>query len=210
MLDRHLRPLIDRPLDKAGRLLARSGVSANAVTVAGFAVGVAAMAALALQAYAPAAVLVVANRVLDGLDGAVARARGGGTDFGGFLDIVLDFIVYAGVVFAFAVGRPDTALAAAFLIFSYIGSGGSFLAYAIVAAKRGAVSTARGHKALYFVGGLAEGSETALFMLAICLFPAAFEVLAVLFAILCWLTAAGRVWAAWSAFAPGTGETPGA
>lgn len=200
MLDRHLRPLIDRPLDAAGQRLARVGITANALTVAGFAVGLAAMAALALQAYGAAAVLVAVNRLLDGLDGSVARAHGGGTDFGGFLDIVLDFIVYAGVVFAFAVGRPEDALAAAFLILSYIGSGGSFLAYAVVAAKRGQVSTARGHKALYFVGGLAEGSETALFMLAICLFPAAFPVLAVGFAILCWLTAAGRIWAAWSAF----------
>ncbi len=208
MLDRHLRPWIDRPLDAAAHRLCRTGLTANAVTVGGFLLGLGAMAALALQAYAVAAVLIAANRVADGLDGAVARAQGGGTDFGGFLDIVLDFIVYAGVVFAFAVGQPQAALAAAFLIFSYIASGASFLAYAIVAAKRGQVTTARGPKALYFIGGLAEGSETALFMLAICVFPDAFVVLAWAFGAVCWLTAAGRIRWAWLAFAAPAADPP--
>ena len=63
----------------------------------------------------------------DGLDGAVAR-HVGVTDLGGYLDIVLDFLIYSGIVFGFAVGRPDQALPAAFLIFSFVGTGTAFLA----------------------------------------------------------------------------------
>lgn len=208
MLDRHIRPWIDGPLNAAGGALVRLGVTANGVTLAGFAVGLAAMAALAYQAYGVAAGLIVLNRLLDGLDGAVARGQGGGSDFGGFLDIVADFIVYAGVIFAFALGRPDDALAAAFLIFAYMGTGSSFLAYAILAAKHGHETSARGPKALYYIGGLAEGTETAGVMLAICLFPEAFAVIAVAFGAICWITTVARIWQARLTFAAVAQEHP--
>ena len=102
MLDPMMRRLIDPPLDAAGRWLAAAGVSANAVSWAGFGIGVGAMAALAFQSYWLALVLIVANRAADGLDGAVAR-HAGISDLGGYLDIVLDFLFYSGVVFGFAV-----------------------------------------------------------------------------------------------------------
>ena len=94
------------------------------------------------------------------------------TDLGGFLDIVLDFIVYAGLVFAFAVADPErNALAAAFLLFAFMGTGSSFLAFAIMAAKRGISSELRGRKSLYYLGGLTEGTETILFLVLACLLP---------------------------------------
>ncbi len=199
MLDPLMRRVIDPPLEHAGRWLARSGVSANAVTWFGFSLGLAAIAALAVQLYIPALVLILANRIADGLDGAVARHRGP-TDLGGYLDIVLDFLFYSGVIFGFALGRPEDALAAAFLIFAFVGTGTSFLAYAILAAKRGLTTEIRGRKSLYYLGGLTEGSETIALLVAICLFPEAFPWLAIVFGILCWLTTAGRITAAIQTF----------
>ena len=71
----------------------------------------------------------------------------GSTDLGGFLDIVLDFIVYAGMVFAFAVADPGAnALAAAFLLFAFMGTGSSFLAFAMMAAKRRLSTDLRGRE----------------------------------------------------------------
>ena len=106
MLDARLRKLIDPPLDSLGRRLAHLGVTANSVTWTGFLVGCGAWALLALQSYPAALALILLNRLADGLDGAVARhARL--TDLGGYLDIVLDFLFYSGVVFFFAVGRPE-------------------------------------------------------------------------------------------------------
>lgn len=192
MFDAALRRVIDPPLNEAGRRLARIGVPANAVTVVGFTVGMAAVPALATGHYDWALAAILVNRIGDGLDGAVARASGP-TDVGGYLDIVMDFIFYSAVVFGFGLGRPDEAIWAAFLIFSFIGTGASFLAYAIVAAKRGVTSERRGRKSFFYLGGLAEGTETIVAFVLICLMPWAFPSIAAAFGAMCWLTTASRI-----------------
>ncbi len=192
MLDAAARRVIDPPLDSFARRLARRGLSANAVTLVGFAFGVGAWAALACQFYALALALIAANRAADGVDGALAR-RLGPTDLGGYLDIVLDFVFYAGVPFAVAVGRPDDALPAAFLVFAFVGTGTSFLAFSAVAAKRGVTTEARGKKAIYYLGGLTEGVETIALFVVICLRPDWFAPLAWGFGTLCWVTTLTRV-----------------
>jgi phosphatidylglycerophosphate synthase len=193
VLDARLRRLIDPPLDRLSAALAVRGVSANAVTVAGFVVGLGAAAAIAQRAWLLGLVLLLLNRLGDGLDGALARRRGL-TDLGGFLDIVLDFLIYSAVPFAFALADPAAnALAAAFLIFSFIGTGSSFLAYAVMAAKRGVSTELRGRKSLYYLGGLTEGTETIAALALACLWPALFPWIALIFGLLCWLTTATRI-----------------
>ncbi len=202
MFDAALRRLIDPPLDAAARRLGAAPIGADTVTLAGFAVGLLAVPLIAGELYAAGLAAVLLNRVADGLDGALARQRGP-TDRGGFLDIVCDFLFYAAVPFAFALARPENAVAAAFLIFSFVGSGASFLAYAILAAKRGMRSEARGRKAFYHLGGLTEGGETIAVFIAFCLFPAAFPWLAWGFGALCWLTTLARMASAWRDFGDG-------
>ena len=193
MLDAYLRPFLDPPLDWAAAALARRGVSANGVTGAGAALGLAACAAIVLESYGAALALILANRVSDGLDGALAR-RTAPTDLGGFIDTVADFLFYSAVPFAFALAEPDRGLAAAFLIFSFVGTGVSFLAFAAIAARRALTTERYGLKSLYYVGGLTEGSETILLFVLMALRPDWFEPLAYGFGALCWLTTAGRVW----------------
>jgi phosphatidylglycerophosphate synthase len=195
MLDARLRKLIDPPIDRLCRPLARH-VSADLATIVGFAVGLAAMTAIARQAYGLGLGLLLLNRLLDGVDGALARHRGI-SDLGGFLDIVGDFIVYAGVPFAFALADPANALPAAFLVFSFVGTGSSFLAYAIMAAKRGLTTELRGKKSLYYLGGLTEGFETIVTFVLACLWPAWFPLIAWVYGGLCWLTTATRIAVAW-------------
>jgi len=199
MLDARLRKIIDPPLDSLGRRLARLGVTANGITWIGFFIGTGAWAFLALGNYPLALLCILLNRLADGLDGAVAR-HGRISDLGGYLDIVLDFLFYAGVVFFFAVGRPEEALPAAFLIFSFIGTGASFLAFAAVAAKRGITTAARGEKTIYYLGGLTEGTETIALFVALCLFPDLFAWFAWIFGALCWLTTAVRIFMAVETF----------
>ncbi len=193
MLDGVARRFLGPSLDRLGRSLAGSGVSADQVTVAGFVIGLAAAGAIAAEFYAAALLLILASRLCDGLDGAVAR-HSFRTDRGGFLDIVLDFAFYAAVPLAFVLARPETnAVAGAVLLASFYVNGASFLAYAVMAQKRGLSGAARGQKSLYFTTGLAEATETvAVFCLA-CLFPAAFPVLAYVFAAACFVTAAARI-----------------
>jgi phosphatidylglycerophosphate synthase len=200
MLDRLMRRLLDPVLDRAGRSLAGRGVGADAVTFAGLAVGIAACLCVALKLDALAIALVAANRILDGLDGAVARATVR-TDRGGFLDIVFDFAFYGGFPLAFALRDPAAnALPAAVLLFAFYVNGASFLAFAAVAAKRRLENVLFVDKSIYFTVGLAEGTETILFFIAMMLFPAWFPILAYAFAGLTLMSAVARVVVAWHAF----------
>lgn len=176
----------------AGRLL-RMHINADIVTVTGFLFGMAAIPALWQQKYFLALVLIALNRICDGLDGALARLSKP-SDAGGFLDITLDFLFYAGIVWGFALADPArNALAAATLIFSFVGTGSSFLAFAILAAKRNIGNMLYPQKSFYYLGGLTEGTETILALVAFCLFPAYFPGLAYTFAGLCWITTVSRI-----------------
>ena len=192
MLDGVARKLIDPPLNWTAKRLSSAGLGANAVTVAGFAVGVSGCVAIGFELYSLALVLIAVNRFADGLDGAITR-RTGSTDLGGFLDITLDTIFYSGVPFAFAVSRPEFALPAAFLTYSFVGTGGSFLAFAVIAAKRRRTTVRAGKKSFFYSTGLMEGTETVLFLVLACLLPNDFAVLAWTFGGLCWLTTALRI-----------------
>jgi phosphatidylglycerophosphate synthase len=195
VLDRAARRLIDPVLQQLAVAAQQRSITANQVTVAGFACGLAAMAAIALQSYGLGLLLLLANRLADGVDGALAR-RNGATDLGGYLDIVLDFIIYSGGAFAFALAQPDHAVAAAFLIFSFMGTGSSFLAFAIFAAKRKLDGEEAANKSFYYLGGITEGTETILLFVIVLLFPGWFPAAAYLYGTLCWLTTIGRIGAA--------------
>lgn len=199
MFDAKLRPLIDPPLNAAGRRLAALGISADVVTLTGMMLGLAAGAALADGGFALALALIIANRLLDGLDGAVARARGL-TDFGGYLDIVADFIFYVSVPLGFALADPANALPAALLLASFTLTGISFLAFATIAAKRGIETAAHGRKSFFYNTGLAEGAETIAVFIAMCLWPDWFATIAYGYAVLCLLTVIQRSFAARAAF----------
>jgi phosphatidylglycerophosphate synthase len=192
--------MIDPPLERIAALLVRAGWSADTVTLLGFVIGLLAVPAIAFGVFGAGLVLILLNRLADGLDGAVARLTEK-TDRGGFLDIILDFIFYSSIPFAFALADPSAnALAAAFLIFSFIGTGCSFLAYAIMAERHGLSTDIRGQKSLYYLGGLTEGTETILLFVLACLLPAWFPIIAWIFGTLCWITTATRIHAGWRTF----------
>lgn len=196
-----MRRLIDPALGRVGKILAAKGVGADAVTLAGLVLGLVAAGIIAAGGAGWVAALpLLASRVADGLDGAVARARGK-TDFGGYLDIVCDFVFYAAIPMAFVLRDPAAnGLAGALLLASFYVNGSTFLGYAVLAEKRGMETRSRGEKSLYFTAGLLEGTETIGFFLLLCLLPSAFAPLAFVFGALCFVTAAARVWLAWRTF----------
>jgi len=187
MFDAKLRPLIDPPLNRAGAMLARLGVTANALTLGGLALGIAGAGVIAVGQIGWGLALILANRLLDGLDGAVARVRGP-TSFGGYLDIVADFAFYVSVPLAFGVLAESNALPALVLVASFVLTGVSFLAFAVIAGERGAKTEAHGRKSFFYSTGLAEGGETIAIFVAMCLFPEWFGAIAYGYAGLCVLT----------------------
>ncbi|MCZ8182985.1 MAG: CDP-alcohol phosphatidyltransferase family protein [Beijerinckiaceae bacterium] len=202
MFDARLQGVIQPVLRPVARWLDARGIRADQVTLAGFVGGILVVPALAAGAHGVALALILANRIADGLDGALARLQGP-TDRGAFLDIALDFAFYGLVVLGFALSDPvANALPAAFLLAAFMGTGSSFLAFAVLAARRGMSSTAFPRKGIYYIGGLTEGAETIAVFIAMALWPQAFPVLAMLFALACWITAIMRWRLGWEAFAP--------
>ena len=187
MFDAKLRPLIDPPLNRLGSALARRGVTANAITFLGLALGLAGAAAISGGYFGAGLGLILANLLLDGLDGAVARANGP-TVLGGYFDIVADFAFYVSVPLGFGLVDSANTQAALVLVASFVLTGVSFLAYAVIAAERGARTDAHGRKSFFYSTGLAEGSETIAVFIAFALFPAWFVPLAYAYAALCVLT----------------------
>ena len=200
MLDKAIQLALRPLMTRAARGLVRLGVGADAITFAGFAIGMAAAIAIAFQQYTPGLALLLLSRLMDGLDGAVARATQP-TDRGGFLDITLDFLFYAAIPLAFALADPaNNALPAAVLLASFIGTGSSFLAFAAVAEKRHLHSVALPDKSFYFLGGLTEATETITAFALMCLWPAGFPQIAYGFAVLCGITIALRIGWGWQRF----------
>lgn len=187
MFDAKLRPLIDPPLNRVGRAFARSGIGANTLTFTGLALGLGGAVAIAFGAVWLGLALIVANRLLDGLDGAVARAAGP-TSLGGYFDIVADFAFYVSIPLAFGVQSAENTLPALVLVASFVLTGVSFLAFAVIAAQRGEETEAHGMKSFFYSTGLAEGGETIAVFVAMCLFPGWFAVIAYGYAALCVLT----------------------
>lgn len=211
MLDHLIRPLINTPLESIAKHLVKLKLTPNHLTILGFISGLISIFLLANNGPIFALLFILCNRLLDGLDGAMARVNQNNLnnnhnpDFGGYLDIVCDFIFYAGAMFAFGYNgynnnNLDTLLAASFLVFSFIGTTNSFLAYAILAAKNNINTHKRGIKAFYHLGGICEGTETFIVLVLICLIPSWFNIICYTFGILCWITTISRVYCAWNDF----------
>lgn len=194
MFDARLRKRIDPIVERLATRLARLGATPNMVTLTGLGIGLVAAGAIALQHYWLGLILVLLSRLCDGLDGALARQTRT-SDFGGFLDITLDFIFYGAIPLGFAIADPSAnALPAAILLFTFYANGASVLAFAIMAEKRGLAETdGRGGKSLMFTVGLTEASETLFAFCLFCLFPAWFGPLALIFAAMTATTCGARI-----------------
>lgn len=193
MLDRWALRGITPVADGLARRLAARGVSADAVTWLGFAVGIAAAVAIATGHPGAGLALLLLSRAADALDGAVARATAP-TARGAFLDITLDFLFYAAIPLAFAIDDPVArALPTAVLLAAFIGTGASFLAFAAQAARRGWTNPAYPRKGLYYLGGLTEATETLACFALMCLWPEQYALWAYGFAALCGLTIVTRI-----------------
>lgn len=193
MLDKHIVPLLKPPLKRAAELLHQRGFTADQLTVIGFLTGVLGVVLVAVGQPLLGLAALILNRLSDGLDGELARLNTP-TDAGGFLDITLDFIFYALFPLGFAFMNPSVnALPAACLVASFVGTGASFLAFSSQAEKRQLQRPQFAYKGLYYLDGLAEGTETIICFVLMCLFPERFALIAWAFAALCAVTAINRV-----------------
>ena len=191
MLDSPVRKLIDPPLNAAANRFPE-GISANSITITGFFFGILSFFAILEGQFTLALVFLALNRLCDGLDGAVAR-RHTPSDLGAYLDIVADFLIWALLPLGFVLHDDRNALAAAVLLSSFAMSMTVFLAFAMLAEKRGLSSEAQGKKGFYYLAGLAEGTETIAFFALVMLLPGLFIPAALVFAGFVYLSVLGRL-----------------
>jgi phosphatidylglycerophosphate synthase len=196
MLDPFMRRLIDPPLKGVAAIWPRR-VSANQITIFGFVLGVGCFLAIATNSLTAALILLGLNRLADGLDGAVARAQSP-SELGAYLDIVADFALWGLLPIGFIILDSDNSVAAAVLLSSFSMSMTVFLAFAIMAEKRGLETDAQGRKSFFYVAGLAEGTETIAFFAIVIIWPGAFIPAAFVYAGIVYVSVIGRVASSYS------------
>ena len=195
MLDKFVTPIIKPLLTPVVMLINKSGITANQLTVFGFLVGMFAVPLLAFEMWYGALIAIALNRILDGLDGALARYANQSSSAGGFLDITLDFLFYAAIPLGFILANPaKNAIAGAILLATFIGTGSSFLAFAIAAEKFKLDKPQFKYKSFYYLNGLTEGTETIALFVAFCIWPQHFAIMASLFAAACAITIFTRIY----------------
>ena len=194
MLDKFVTPIIKPLLTPVVMLINKSGITANQLTVFGFLVGMFAVPLLAFEMWYGALIAIALNRILDGLDGALARYANQSSSAGGFLDITLDFLFYAAIPLGFILANPaQNAIAGAILLATFIGTGSSFLAFAIAAEKFKLDKPQFKYKSFYYLNGLTEGTETIALFIAFCIWPQHFAIMASIFATACAITIFTRI-----------------
>ncbi|MCK8105817.1 CDP-alcohol phosphatidyltransferase family protein [Pseudoalteromonas sp. 2CM41L] len=194
MLDKYITPVIKPLLTPVVALMHKRGITPDQLTVAGFLIGLLAVPLIAYEMWYAALTAIALNRILDGLDGALARLANLSSSAGGFLDITLDFLFYAAIPLGFILANPEqNAIAGSILLATFIGTGSSFLAFAIAAEKFKLEKPQFKYKSFYYLNGLTEGTETIALFIAFCIWPQHFALMASIFATACAITIFTRI-----------------
>lgn len=195
MLDKYITPVIKPLLLPVVMFLDKQKITPDQLTVIGFIIGLLAVPLLAFELWYGALIAIAINRIFDGLDGALARYSKQSSSAGGFLDITLDFLFYAAIPLGFILANPtQNAIAGAILLAAFIGTGSSFLAFAIAAEKFKLEKPQFKYKSFYYLNGLTEGTETIALFIALCIWPQYFALLASLFSFACAITIVTRIY----------------
>jgi phosphatidylglycerophosphate synthase len=192
MFDRQIQKFTQKPLLYIAKVFLKF-ISPNQMTFIGFSFGVSMCLFIIIDQYLFATIFLFLNRLSDGLDGTMARLQTP-TPLGGYLDIVLDFLIYGGFVLSFGITEQNNSLLSMILLFCYIGTGGTFLAKAaILPSLTNQNLNKEIPKSFHYAVGLIEGTETIVFMVLCLLLPSLFIYFSFIFIILCLITIVFRI-----------------
>jgi len=185
--------------DQVGTPLARhmSRVSPMFISILALAVGLFAAYGAFKGQYLWAFAFWILNRLLDGLDGLIARLHDRQSDFGGYVDILTDYIVYAALPIGLVAGSASNEryLALIFLLAFFYVNTASWMYLAAILEKRAAHSPET-QTTIVMPAGIIGGFETILAYGIFLLFPAHITILFSIFATLVFITIVQRlIWA---------------
>jgi phosphatidylserine synthase len=168
MLDRYTRGVKDRWLAPISRTIGPA-VHPSVLTWAAFGAGLGSAVATFNGGLRLGLLLWIVNRTLDGLDGAHARLHGRESRFGAYLDIVLDFVVYALIPIAIALREGGEMVTAGLLLVgSFYVNAASWMYLAALPGRRDDVDKGDAEVPPVLIGG----TETIVFYIAFFLWPA--------------------------------------
>ena len=196
MFDRRIQKFTQKPLVLIAKIIIKL-IKPNHMTILGFILGLLMCVLVFFQFYLTALILLVLNRLCDGLDGTMARLTIP-SPLGGYLDIVFDFTIYSGFVLAFGLSNSNYTIISMVLLFLYIGTGTTFLARAALQTQldkthHSSELNQELPKSFYYSSGLIEGTETIIFMILCLLLPNFYIFISIIFGILCLITFVSRI-----------------
>ena len=196
MFDRRIQKFTQKPLVLIAKIIIKL-IKPNHMTILGFILGLLMCVLVFFQFYLTALILLVLNRLCDGLDGTMARLTIP-SPLGGYLDIVFDFTIYSGFVLAFGLSNSNYTMISMVLLFLYIGTGTTFLARAAIQTQLDKIPESSDSKkelpkSFYYSSGLIEGTETTIFMILCLLLPNFYIFISIIFGILCLITFVSRI-----------------
>lgn len=174
MIDKYLRPVKEKMLLSAAIWIGRY-LSPNQISVIAFFSGLISCFLIFSRLIYPALIFWLLNRIIDGLDGTVARISNRQTDWGGYLDIMLDFVIYALIPISFTLVYSSAYYSYLFLSIMlavfYINSA-SWMYLSTLIQKRSCNNPDKELTSVPMPAGLIEGTETILAYTLFFLFPA--------------------------------------
>ena len=191
MIDKKVNKFLEPYLSLISNILLKIGISANHVTYFGlFLVPVIIIFISNGQTYL-AIIFIILNRVSDGLDGNLARIKKT-TKFGGYIDIIADYIFYVSIPLGFALLSKVNSFPTIILLISYIINLSSFLGLAAIK-NLDDRELKNEKKSFYYSFGIIEGAETFIFYVVVCICPSQYSFFAYIFSFLVFLTALKRI-----------------
>lgn len=172
-----------------------SAIHPNVLSFIALGIGLLSAAAIWQQAYWAGLGFWILNRVIDGLDGLVARVHHKQSDFGGFLDLLLDFVIYLAIPLALTAANPTllNMWACLALLSSYIINLLSWTTLSALLEKHKLQTSGR-LTSIEMPTGLVEGAETIAFYTLFLLLPTHLAPLFLMMAVLVFFTASQRIW----------------
>ncbi len=201
MVDKFFIKVLHSPLRAIAKFFSKVGISANMVTLSNVPLSILIFVSLLAKWYMIALILIIINRIFDGLDGAIARYNHTSNPASGYLDIMVDYLFYISIPLAFVLNDPQSnAIFGSLVLGGFVLTGVNFMATSSVATKLNIKNVSFPNKAIYYASNIVEGAETILYFILVCIFPQYFAPISMVVGILLFVTTPLLVFIRWKVF----------
>ena len=194
MIDQYFIKILKPFLEFVASPFYKFGVNANYISLLGLSLSFLSFYLILKDLNNIALFIFLLGRIFDGVDGIIAN-KTRITEFGGFIDIVFDLISYSLVPLAFILKDNSNAIFGSILLATFFGTSSAFFGIAIF--ENNKFIKRNPEKSFYYVGGFMGGAITIFFLSLMFIFPEKFNLIALIFSVLCILGTIERIFYAY-------------